>query len=455
MSAWFSPPVPAPPERPLGKMQFLRALRADMLGIFPKSAYVEDSWSIRILGRNAVLLNNPDAIQQVLIENHTNYRLPSTAIRALRPIGRNGLAISQGEQWKRQRRIVAPELAPRAMPMLSRHIAATMQEYLVELDAHVGRPVDILVWMQSLALDISGRAMFSVAMREHAKAMRELISEYAERHVKLDVLDMILPLSLPSPRDAARWRWRARWDRLNDMIVTNRLAAEATTSQSDLFGLLRAARDPETGQGFSADELRDQMAALILAGSETTSNAMFWVLIMLAQVADEQRKVIEEVEGLALTPDSAFADLARLPQTRAVVQEALRLYPPLPILTREAIEADRVGDIDLKPRDMVMIAPWVLHRHLGLWDRPAAFDPSRFLPGAPAPSRFSYLPFGVGPRVCVGAQFALAEATLAVASILQRFELVPTEDRPILPKAYMGLVPDHPPQFRLQRRSQV
>lgn len=452
MPTQFTPPVPTPPDLPLTSMKFLKALRADMLGIFPKAAYTDDAWATRILGRNAILLNSPDAIQQVLNDNYTNYRLPNTAIRALRPIGRNGLAISQGEQWKRQRRIVAPELAPRAMPMLSRHIAATTQEYVVELEAQVGRPVNVLSWMQALALDIAGRSMFSVGMREHAKSMRELISEYAEHHVKLDVLDMVLPLSVPSFRDIARWRWRARWDRLNDMIVADRLGSGSTTDQSDLFGLLRAARDPETGQGFSAEELRDQMAALILAGSETTSTAMFWILILLAQVPEEHRKIVDEVAGLSLTPDTAFSDLAKMPRTRAVVQEAMRLYPPLPILTREAIEADRVGDIALRPRDMVMIAPWVLHRHHALWDRPATFDPSRFLPGAPTQPRFSYLPFGGGPHVCVGAQFAMAEAMLVVASIMQRFELVPTSDRSVVPKAYMGLGPVEPPQFKIRRR---
>lgn len=451
MPALYTPLVSAPPERSLGKMQFLRALRADMLSVFPKSAYAEPSWSIRILGHNVVLLNGADAIQHVLIDNQGNYRLPPTAIRALRPIGR-GLAISEGEQWKRQRRIVTPELAPRAMPMLSRHMASTIQEHLAEFDGQAGQPVDILSWMQALALDIAGRAIFSVGMRDHAGELRALIGEYGERHVKLDVLDMILPLSIPSPRDAPRWRWRKRWDQLTSKIVAQRLAADRTGDQGDLFGLLRAAKDPETGDGFSDEELRDQMATLILAGSETTSNAMFWALVLLAQVPDEHRQVVEEIEGLDLSSDSAHANLSRLPRTRAVIQEALRLYPPLPIITREAIEADRVGDIELKPRDVVIVAPWVLHRHASLWDRPASFDPSRFLPGAPALPRFSYLPFGGGPHVCVGAQFALAEATLAIASIMQRFDLLPTEDRPILPKAYMGLVPDSPPRFRLERR---
>ena len=194
-----------------------------------------------------------------------------------------------------------------------------------------------------------------------------------------------------------------------------------TDTPRDLFDLLLAARDPETGEGFSPEQLRDQVATMILAGHETTAVTLFWSLMLLAGAPEEQRRVAERRAASRSTPDNAMAAMPRLVHTRAVINETLRLYPPAFTLAREAIGADRIGAIDMPRGAVLMIAPWVLHRHQRLWRDPDAFDPSRFMPDAPPPPRFAYLPFGAGPRVCVGAQFALAEATLVLAMLIREF----------------------------------
>ncbi len=313
-------------------------------------------------------------------------------------------------------------------------------------------PIDLLTAMQGLTLDIAGRSMFSLEMRAFGAALRRLLAEFAERFARPHLFDMLLPPSVPTLRDLRRRRFQARWMRLVEAIMHDRLREPQPDTPRDLFDLLRAARDPETGAGFSAEQLRDQLATLLLAGHETTAVTLFWTLTLLAQSREEQERVAEEVRGVAFEPDAAMTVLPRLVRTRAVVSEALRLYPPAAVMAREAIGADRIGEFDLPPRALVMISPWVLHRHRRFWRDPDVFDPDRFMPDAPAVPRFAYLPFGAGPRVCVGAQFALTEAVLVLAMLVQRFEFALADTRPVQPVAIVTTQPDHRAPFRLVGR---
>ncbi len=445
------PPRPLMPERELPLLQFLRAVRTNALTIWPEKAYREDVLTRRFLGRTNMLVNAPDVIHRVLVDNHANYRRSPASIRILRPITGNGLLLSDGEEWRHQRRTIAPSLAPRTLPLLARHIVASTEQALTALEAQSAAPLDLLAAMQNLALDIAGRSMFSLEVRQYGAAMRRLLNEYGLNYARPHLFDMLLPPSIPTLRDLGRRRFQRRWMALIAEIVRTRLAAPEADTPRDLFDLLRAARDPETGAGFSQDQLRDQTATMILAGHETTAVALFWSLVLLAGSPGEQQCVADEVRGVAIAPDTAMAAMPGLPRTRAVISETLRLYPPAFTIVREAIAADRAGDVEIPRGAVLMVAPWVLHRHHRLWRDPDRFDPSRFLPDAPAPPRFAYLPFGAGPRVCVGAQFALTEATLVLAMLLQRFAVTLEGPAP-MPVAVVTTQPDHPPAFRLHPR---
>ncbi|MGA3403788.1 MAG: cytochrome P450 [Acetobacteraceae bacterium] len=447
------PSRPPPPAHELPLLAFLRAIRTNALTMWTDAAYEQDVVVRRFLGRTNVLVNAPDAIHRVLVDNPGNYRRSPASIRILRPITGNGLLLSEGEAWRHQRRTIAPALAPRVMPMLAHHIVGTAQEQIVSIAAQaVQGPVDLLAAMQGLTLEIAGRSMFSLEMRAFGAPLRRLLTEFGDRFARPFLFDMLLPPSVPTLRDLRRRRFQARWMRLVESIMHDRLCEPQPEAPRDLFDLLRAARDPETGEAFSPSQLRDQLATLLVAGHETTAVTLFWSLTVLAQDPQEQTRLAEEVRGLAIQPENATAILPRLVRTRAVVSEALRLYPPAFTIVREAIGPDRLGDVDLPKRSVVMIAPWVLHRHRKLWREPDAFDPSRFLPDAPPVPRFAYLPFGAGPRVCVGAQFALTEAVLVLAMLLQRFEVAREDTRPVLPVAIVTTQPDHPAAFRLRSR---
>jgi cytochrome P450 len=189
---------------------------------------------------------------------------------------------------------------------------------------------------------------------------------------------------------------------------------------------------------------------LLLAGHETTAVTLFWACLMLANAGDVQDWMAEELRAVDLTEDGVLTKLVR---TRAVVNETLRLFPAAFTVVREAIRPDRLGTLQLPGHAVVMIAPWVLHRHHAYWNDPGAFDPGRFMPEAPSPRRFAFMPFGAGPRICVGAQFAMAEAVLVLGALVQRFHIALRDTRPVMPVAVVTTQPDHAPMFQLDLRS--
>jgi cytochrome P450 len=446
------PAMPPPANVTSGERVIARSLHDNALGLFTPQAFEDDVVYRRFLGRQQIILSRPAGIHHILVENTENYRRTNAGVRILRPLLGQGLLLSQGEDWKHQRRTLAPAFAPRTMPLLARHVATAAAETVAELDQSAGQPVDLLAAMQFLALEIAGRSMFSLEMARHGREMRGLIKHYAARLGRPTMLDMLLPPAFPSPRDLARWRFRRRWLDLIRRLIAERSGKAAEGAPRDLLDLLSAARDPESGAPFAPGQLADQVATMIVAGHETTAVALFWSLLLLAGEPAVQDRLAAEAKGLDLAPDRAGAALPALVYARAVVNEVLRLYPPAFTLGRQAIAADDAGGVAIPARAIVLIAPWVLHRHRRLWRDPDRFDPDRFLPGAPPPDRFAYLPFGVGPRVCIGAQFALTEATLVLAAMLRAFRIERTDDAPVTPRGIVTTQPDRAPDFLLHRR---
>ena len=340
----FIPPRPPIPARELPFLQFLRAIRTNALTMWTEKAYQEDVLVRRFLGRSHLLINAPDAIHHVLVENHANYRRSPASIRILRPITGNGLLLSDGEDWRLQRRTIAPALAPRTLPVLARHIVTSAREAVAVLGAQT-EPAD----------RSAGRHAEPGA--GHRRPLDVLAGDAAVRRGDAPDAHRVRPATTRS-RICSTWccrrrsrrcaifgrrRFQRRWMALMTEIMQARLAAPATDTPRDLFDLLLAARDPETGEGFSPDQLRDQIATMILAGHETTAVTLFWSLVLLAGAPDEQQRVAEEARGVEITPDNAMAAMPHLVRTRAVISEALRLYPPAFALAREAIGPDRVG----------------------------------------------------------------------------------------------------------------
>ena len=447
------PPFRVPPEREPPILSYLGALRTNALVGWPRRAYDDLITRRSLLGRSSFTLSDPDAIRRVLVDNQANYARTAGSVRILRPILGDGVLISEGASWRHQRRSLAPAFTPKAIDGLVPLIDRAIGDALGEFDVAAARgPVALFAALHRLALEIAGRSMFSVAMDRHGDALRGFIAEYSERLGRPHLLDILMPPTWRAPLDFPRARFRKRWTPFLGQIIEARAADGTPRTHRDLLDLLMAARNPETGAAFSYAEVRDQVATMILAGHETTAVLLFWAAYMLALAPELQEQVAREVQGADLAAPAGCAQDGRLPLTRAVIDETLRLYPAAFVVVRRALAADEAAGHAIRKDDIVIVSPWVLHRHRKLWEDPDAFDPGRFLPGRPAPARFSYLPFGAGPRVCIGAQFALSEAVLALARLCAAFRIEKVDDTPILPAAVVTTQPENPGAFRLHSR---
>ncbi len=427
-------------------------LRRNPLELWGAPAYELEIAEGKFFGRQQLLLNAPEAIRHVLVGNAANYRRNEAARRVLFPILGEGLFLAEGEAWRHQRRTIAPALSPRTMPMLARHVAAASAVTEAALAARLHRPVVLLPHMQTLALNIAGQSMFSLEMAGYGAELRALIVEYGLRYAQPDLFDLLRPGSVTGPTARGRARFRVTWlTFLDRLIAARRAMPTADGAARDLFDLLDTARDPETGAAFSHAQLRDEVSTMILAGHETTAVTLFWCLYLAARYPAAQDAIAAEAAGAGLDEDPAGA-VARLVATRAHVDESLRLYPPAFMLTREAVADDTVMGRTVKAGTVVVISPWVLHRHRKLWAAPDVFDPSRFMPGAPAVDRCAYLPFGAGPRICVGANFALTEAVLVLARMLRSFRVELCGDGSVMPRGIVTTQPDREVRFVLTGR---
>ena len=344
-------------------------------------------------------------------------------------------------------------MAPRVMPLLARHVVRASEAEEANLAQGAGRPVELLHRLQHLALSIAGQSMFSLEMASFGTEMRAMLLSYAVQFARPGFLDLLLPITMQSPLDRGRARFRQEWLRFMDRLIdTRELQTRAEEEPRDLFDLLAAARDPETGEGFDRAQLRDEVATMILAGHETTAVTLFWACYLAVLYPVHAERMAQEAALADLSPESAAGAMRSLPYTRAFIDETLRLYPPAFLIVREALEADVIAGRPIAAGTVVSVSPWVLGRHRGMWEDPDRFDPARFLPGAPPPPRYAYMPFGAGPRICVGAQFALTEAVIVLARLMRSFRLEFFGRGTVLPRGFVTTQPDRPVRFILRRR---
>src|ERR1700704_5780529 len=333
----------------------LKAMRESVIGTWGQRAYEEDILQGRFFGHSSFILNTPDAIRHVLVDNYENYTRTPAGFRVLRPVLGEGLLIAEGRAWKHQRRTLAPAFTPRAVSTLVPHMIAATDETIAKLQAACGGPVDLREAMQRMTLEIAGRTMFSFEMGRHGAALRDFVMEYGERLARPHFLDLVLPLSWAPPQDSPRARFRKRWTQFVGMLMVERRAAGKNEGAPprDLFDLMGAARDPETGESFSDEQLGDQVATMILAGHETTATALFWSLYLLALDPLTQEQLAAEVKGAAV---NSAADIERLKFTRAVIDETMRLYPPAFLILRAAAGPDTIAGLPVKKRDIVLVS---------------------------------------------------------------------------------------------------
>jgi cytochrome P450 len=433
-AARFVPPAPRPLDRPPDLFAFLKGARTNPLTTWTAEHFEAPIVAARgVLGRITVM-SDPAAIRHVLVENAKNYRKDDLQRRVLAPGLGNGLLTAEGEEWRRQRRAMASLFTPKTVA----GFAVPMDEAAKRLvrrwrRRREGGILDLATEMTRVTLDVLERTIFTQGVAKDPDALGRTITRYFDAIGPVDPLDVFgMPDWLPRiGRLRARPALRFFEEMVDDLIASRRrLMASGGEAPPDLLTLLLEARDPQSGTGLSEIEIKANIVTFIGAGHETTANALSWSLYLLSQSPDIRARVEQEVDEACADVDAPPA-LDRLVFTRAVIDEAIRLYPPVPFMSRAAIGDDRVAGLRIPANSLVMIAPYVLHRHRRLWDEPDSFDPERFMPGRrDAIDRFAYLPFGAGPRVCIGASFSLQEAAIVLARIVQavRLDLVPGHD---------------------------
>jgi cytochrome P450 len=376
------------------------------------------------IGRVAVI-SDPGAIRRVLMDNCDNYQKDWLQRRVLSAGLTGGLLTAEGPAWKTQRRALAPLFARKTVMSFSAAMLTAANELVARLGLREGETVDLAVEATRVTLEVLERTIFSDGFGRNPEEIRLAMKGYFETIGRIDPFDVLgLPDFVPRP---GRWKLypmlRLFEDTIDTIISTRRerLAKDAAGVPRDILTLLLEAADPETGERLSEAEIRANILTFIAAGHETTANCITWSLFLLSQSNEWRERIQAEVDKELVGDVDGLSD--RLIETRAVIDEANRLYPPITAISRVAIGPDELAGQSIEAGTMVVIAPYVLHRHRALWDKPGRFDPNRFLGDSrQSIERFVYLPFGVGPRICIGATFAIQEASIVIATLLRHFE---------------------------------
>lgn len=370
--------------------------------------------------------NDVEAIHRILQSNAKNY-VKSRNYAGVKYVLGQGLLTSEGDHWRKQRRMIQPAFHHQRLPAFARTMASLAVAHVDGWSAAGDGPVDVHAEMMSLTLRIVGRTLFDVDLAGDARSVGAALDvaihwaqAYAEQIVRL-------PPWVPTPKNVRFRRAMRTLDGVVRRIVAERRAS--AVDAGDLLGMLMAARDEDSGARMSDEQLTDEVKTLVLAGHETTANALAFALRLLALHPDEQRRLQGEVDAVLGEQEARFEDLPRLELTERIVQEAMRLYPPAWCFERDALEDDELAGISIPKGSVVAVCPYALHRSETYWETPEAFDPDRFLPErVAARPRQAYMPFGDGPRVCIGRAFAMMEAKIILATIAQRFRVEPAGD---------------------------
>jgi cytochrome P450 len=453
------PPVlaaPRPPDRALPLFKFIRVLRQSSIATFESAAYDQDLIVRRMLWRRSFLVNEPGAIKYVLLDNAANYTKTEFARRMLEPGLGRGLLTSEGEKWRKHRRIMAPSFDHRSVVGYAPIMTSVTENLLEKWDESPdGAVVDVAADMMRTTLHIISKTMFSSDSDDIVDIVEDGVTRY-QSSVRPNLLDV-----LGAPEWAIRMLSPGRgvgilteFDRAMERLIADRGRAGARDSQSqDLLTRLISARDEETGGGMTAQEVRDQVVTIFMAGHETTALALTWAWYLLSQHPAAEAKLHAEVDSVLAGRTPRHQDIANLPYTRMVIEEAMRLYPPAHTLSRTAINTDEVLGQRVPAGATILIVPWLIHRRRSIWKDPDRFVPERFAPEQTATRhRFSYIPFGAGPRICIGMAFAMAEASLILATIAQRYRLRLATGHPVEPQGLITLRPRHGMLMQRERR---
>ena len=457
-SRLFIPPFPRRPNRPRGALSIILALRRNPIEIWCEADFERPvSLGRSILGLRGAA-HDPVAVRRIFLDNAANYRKDDLQLRVLRPGLGSGLLTSEGDDWRMQRRALSPLFSPRQVadfaPAMQKVAEAAIDRLSSRRD---GAVTEIGALMSRMTLEVLEQTLFSQGLGREPSVFQRSVTSYFDTIGRLDPLDLVgAPSFLPR---FGRRRGRPAlmfFAQAVDDIIANRRALIASGAEAprDLLTLLLSARDPESGRGMSDEDMRANILTFILAGHETTANALTWAVYLLSQ-STEWRERAEAEADRSFDPQRTAATEG-CDTLRAIFEEAMRLYPPAAMLSRQAIADDELAGVHIPAGAVISVSPYVLHRRRGLWDNPDAFDPSRFLgERRERIDRFAYIPFGAGPRVCIGMAFAMQEGIVLLANLLRAFRFELVEGQSVMPQQRVTLRPNGGLKMHVKQREKA
>ena len=432
------PPKPASRADKVSLWRYMKLFRSDILSAQPAKLYRAWMAEFRTVFFRSYLVNDPTLLKTVLKERPDDFPKSDRIGSGLRPLLGNSVFVTNGDTWKRQRRIIDPAFEGGRLRDTYPAMWAAGQASVARLAPLAdGKAHDVEGETSHAAADVIFRTLFSIPI-EHDVAT-QVFDEFRLYQRSQPILNLAafikMPRWVPGFHKSETRKTAKSIRRLITSLTTDRLDAIGTgQAPDDLATKILTTKDPQTGAGFDLDEMVDQVAIFFLAGHETSAAALSWALYLLASDQDWQDKVAKEAAGL--TQD--FSTVAKLRVTRDVFREALRLYPPVPMMVRETACPEHFRDRDVKKGAQVVLSPWHLHRHTRLWDNPDGFDPARWsTENGQACARDAYMPFSSGPRVCPGAGFAMIEGVTLLAMLVRSFRFEIVADNPPVPVAHL------------------
>lgn len=457
----FVPPAPVPRTVPPSRLEIIRTVFNNPLELWGEPSYTLPWIETKFLKERTIIVNDPGLIRHVLVDNAANYEMSEIRQLILRPILRDGLLTAEGLVWKRSRKAMAPVFTPRHARSFADQMLRKSEDYVSKYSGvgEEGEVFDISVDMTEITFNILSETLFSGEIVTESNDFSEDVDSLLHRMGRVDPMDL-----LRAPP------WVPRFTRIGGKRVLGKFREIVAKTMDlrqkkmrenpdhvpqDFLTLLLELAGPD---GLTMNEIEDNILTFIGAGHETTARALAWTLYCVANSPQIRERMETEIDEVLASGAEPVEWMDRMPMVRAAFEEALRLYPPAPSLNRAAIADDEWTSPDgktvrIRAGVTVLIMPWTLHRHQLYWDNPRAFMPERFLPENRGKiGRFQYLPFGAGPRVCIGATFAMQEAVIALAVLMSRYRFDMTPDTKPWPVQKLTTQPRDGLPMRVTRR---
>lgn len=429
----------------------LPVMRQDPIAMFMAAARLGDVVRIYFPMRVVHLLTRSEHVKHVLVDNHKNYGKQTRGYKVLRMGLGNGLLTSEGDFWKRQRRIAQPTFHHARIAGFGQTMTDCTESMLERWERQ--EVLDVAGEMMRLTLQIVGLCLMSTDLSNDSDRVGTALNDLLHLVIDRTTRPVQLPTFLPTPKNRLLKRSLANLDEIVLGIIAERRSLDE--ERNDLLDMLMRARDEETNEGMTDRQLRDEVLTLVLAGHETTANALSWTWYLLSRNPTARERLAAELEEVLGGRAPTMEDLQHLKYTEAVLKESMRLFPPAWLTGRNAIEEDEIGGVHIPKDSMVFVSPYVTHRSPLYFENPEGFFPERFLePSVHDLPKYAYFPFGGGPRICIGNGFAMMEAKLILASIAQRYELDLIPGHPVIPEPVVTLRPKHGLRMSLRRKSQ-